>query len=87
MIGEAFLQRLLAHLRAAERETAQAVAAAARANTPKASGQLAASITAEENEIRASAPYAAAVEFRTPYLRPALLAKGAEFKRRITAKE
>jgi hypothetical protein len=83
MIGEVFMQKLLGHLARAESETALDIASVARALAPKASGQLAASITAQDGTVRAAAPYATAVEFRTPYLRPALLALAQTFRQRL----
>ena len=64
-------------------ESALAVAERARASAPNKSGVLMNSIAAEEGVVVCVAPYAAAVEFRQPFLRPALLEEREALKTRI----
>lgn len=66
-------------------ESALSVAARARDLAPRRSGALAASIEAEGNSVKVSAPYAVAVEFSRPFLRPALLEEREAVKARIAA--
>lgn len=72
MIGDIYMAGLATRLDDALAQLAQLVADEARQQVPVSSGQLRDSISVLGNAVVAEAPYAAAVEAREPFLRPAL---------------
>lgn len=73
MIGQRLLDMLPQRLEAALAQAALLVAERARELAPDKSGHLRSSIMAQDNTVIATAPYAAVVEQKQPFLQPALL--------------
>jgi len=83
VIGQGLLDKLPAQLDAALAVAALLVRDRARDLAPSKSGKLRESIEAEANTVIVTAPYAAVVERKQPFLRPALLELRGEIARLI----